>query len=335
MKYISNRNIGWLAGFLLTACQSEVVTVPDNDNALQVLSVGLNQDEGTRSEMTTDEIKQINVYTTTNAHAEITTNTLATYTNDGNAWSCDAPPELTAALYNIFAYYPPKRVDSGEAVTVTNSTTGEHTIKVYIYAEDDFGSPKQDDYLYNYQTDKSTGNYEQITASTASKTVSFSMNHALSKVSFQITKDASATEKLTLTQIDIIGKTNSLQTGTGDMYLKTGGLVGLQSKDQISLTGSVALQNTLTSPNITALVAPMSKEEKVLSFRLTVNVDGVSRVFETGTVKDDASNWPGVKWLAGKHYVYKIKVSKMGGVINGVSVYDWQKDSDQNTQVGI
>ena len=79
----------------------------------------------------------------------------------------------------------------------------------------------------------------------------------------------------------------------------------------------------------------MSKEEKVLSFRLTVNVDGVSRVFETGTVKDDASNWPGVKWLAGKHYVYKIKVSKMGGVINGVSVYDWQKDSDQNTQVGI
>lgn len=335
MKYISNRNIGWLAGFLLTACQSEVVTVPDNDNALQVLSVGLNQDEGTRSEMTTDEIKQINVYTTTNDHKEIDANTLATYTNDGNAWSCTAPPELTTATYNIFAYYPPTRVDGGEVVTVTNSSIGEHTIKVYIYAEDAFGSPKQDDYLYNYQTDETTGSYEQITASTASKTVSFSMNHALSKVSFQITKDASATETLTLTQIDIIGKTNSLQTGAGDMYLKTGGLVGLQSKDQISLTGSVALQNTLTSPNITALVAPMSKEEKVLSFRLTVNVDGVSRVFETGTVKDEAPTWPGVKWLAGKHYVYKIKISKMGGAINGVSVYDWQKDSDQNTQVGI
>lgn len=335
MKYISNRNIGWLAGFLLTACQSEVVTVPDNDNALQVLSVGLNQDEGTRSEMTTDGINQINVYTTTNDHKEIDANTLATYTNDGNAWSCTAPPELTTVTYNIFAYYPPTRGDGGEAVTVTNSSTGEHTIKVYIYAEDDFGSPKQDDYLYNYQTDETTGSYKQITASTASKAVSFSMNHALSKVSFQITKDASATERLTLTQIDIIGKTNSLQTGTGDMYLKTGGLVGLQSKDQISLTGSVALQNTLTSPNITALVAPMSKEEKVLSFRLTVNVDGVSRVFETGTVKDEAPTWPGVKWLAGKHYVYKIKVSKMGGAINGVSVYDWQKDSDQNTQVGI
>ena len=69
MKYISNRNIGWLAGFLLTACQSEVVTVPDNDNALQVLSVGLNQEAGTRSEVTTDGIKQINVYTTTDAHA--------------------------------------------------------------------------------------------------------------------------------------------------------------------------------------------------------------------------------------------------------------------------
>ena len=122
MKYISNRNIGWLAGFLLTACQSEVVTVPDNDNALQVLSVGLNQDEGTRSEMTTDEIKQINVYTTTNDHKEIDANTLATYTNDGNAWSCTAPSELTTATYNIFAYYPPTRVDGGEAVTVLSAS---------------------------------------------------------------------------------------------------------------------------------------------------------------------------------------------------------------------
>ena len=328
MKYIFYKNIGWLTCFLLLACQSEVITEPDDGNFLQILSVDLDNEVGTKAEVSS--ISKVKVYTTTKENTELIKNALALFTYDGNTWSCDTPPELVTEEYNIYAYYPPQRGDGNDVITAKNSNTGEHTIPVYIYAEDKFDKQNQDDYLYADQK-------KPIKGSTGSKVVSFAMKHALSKVSFEITKNESATETLILKQIDIIGKTNSLQTGGGDMYLTTGGLVGLQSKDQISLTGSVELKSkALSSPNISVLVAPMSKHEKVLSFRLTVEVDGVSRVFETGTVKDDTVvNWPGVKWEAGLHYVYRINVSKMGGVINGVSVYDWKKDSDQNTQVGI
>lgn len=329
MKYISYRDLGWLVCFLLFACQSEVITEQANGNTLQVLSVDLDNGGNTKAEVTSS-ISNVKVYTTTAANAEIAENTLVVYNNDGSSWSCDTPPELTDDTYNVYAYYPLQRGDGGEVIAAKNNTGGDHTIPVLIYTEDSFDDQQQDDYLYADQT-------TPLTASKSTKAVRFTMKHALSKVSFEITKDESATEKLVLTQVDIIGKTNSLQTGGGDMYLQTGGLVGLQSKDQISLTGSIELKsNSLSSPNISALVAPMSKYEKVLSFRLTVLVDGVSRVFETGTVKkDDATDWLGVKWEPGVHYVYQIKVSKMGGVINGVSVYDWKKDSDQNTQVGI
>lgn len=321
MKHISNRSLAWMSCFLLAACQPEEVATTDSGNALQVASVNLENEGSTRASVTS--IKEVMVYAT-DENAAIATNSQSKFTSDGSSWSCSAPPELTDKTFNIYAWYPSQRKDGGDKIQATNNADGNHSIPVYVYSENTFTDQKQDDYLYADQT-------TPITASKAGKTVRFTMNHALSKVSFEITKDVSATETLTLTQVDIISNTNSLQTGTGQMYLKNGTLIGLSSVGQISLKGSLILANSLSEPNISALVAPMGKAEKVLSFRLYVLVNGESRIFETGTVKTT----DGVLWKAGTHYVYQIKVNKIGGTINGAAVYDWKKDSDQNTQVGI
>lgn len=82
---------------------------------------------------------------------------------------------------------------------------------------------------------------------------------------------------------------------------------------------------------MTCLVAPMAKEETVLSFRLKVCVDGEAaakaHAFETQSVT--------AQWEAGKHYVYLITVDKMGGKLSSVQIEDWKNDANQNTSIGI
>lgn len=324
MKHISNKSFAWLSCFLLIACQPEEVTTTGSGNVLQVASVNLENEGNTRAAVTS--IQEVMVYATNKTtHAAIDANSQSKFTFDGSSWSCTTPPELTDDAVNIYAWYPSKD-GSDKEIAVTNNAEGNHYIPVQVESEDTFTNQKQKDYLYADQTTSG-----QITASSTSKSVRFNMKHALSKVSFEITKDASATETLTLTQVDIITN-NSLQVGTnGQMYLKNGTLNNLSAKGQISLKGSLNLTTSLSAPNISALVAPMIQPEKVLSFRLYVLINKEERIFETGTVKTS----DGVQWKAGQHNVYQIKVSKIGGTINGVAVYDWKKDSDQNTQVGI
>lgn len=322
MNNISNKHIGWLACLLLTACQSEDMTHPDTGNTLQVEAVELESGEMTRGEVTS--ISEISVYATSDIHAELEANALSTYTNSGGTWNCSAPPVLTDKNTYIYAFYPAKN-------TVTNQANGNHYIPVEIKSTMAMNNNPQEDYLYADQT-KDASN--QIIVTAAHKAVSFSMKHALSKVSFLITKDASASETLTLTQLDIVSGQSRLQTGTGSMYLNNGQLVGLASGGQISLTGSLALPTSTKSTNVSTLVAPMSGYDKTLTFRLTVMVgnEATGRIFETGNVDETGE---GVKWEQGVHYVYQIKVSKMGGIINKIAVYDWKQDSDQNTHVGI
>lgn len=337
MKYISSNNISWLACLLLVACQTEEVVKSGDGNFLQVLSVNLENEGSTKAEVTS--VDKVNVYAThtkesassagSSENSEITTNALSTFSSDGSSWGCDTPPELADNSYNIFAYYPLQRT-SGETLKPTNSSDGKHYIDIVVNSENPFSTQNQDDYLY---ADQST----PVTASKSKKAISFTMKHALAKVSFEITKDASASETLTLTKVEIVSRTGYLLTGQqGKMYLNNGKLTALSSGELITLKGSVVLKNSLSSSNVSTLAAPMDTPEKALLFRLTVDVDGIERVFETSTVKNDqVTNWPGVQWQAGLEYIYQIKVSKMGGTISGMAVHDWKKDSDQNTQVGI
>lgn len=338
MKYISSKNISLLACLLLIACQSEDVSESGDGNFLQVLSVNL-ENEGSSTKAVVSSIDNVNVYATHTAesassagsseNSEIAAHALSVFSYEGSSWGCETPPELADDPYNIYAYYPLKRTD-GTTLTAKNSSDGKHYIEIVVNSENSFSTQNQDDYLYADQS-------APITASKSNKAISFIMKHALAKVSFEITKDASALETLTLTKVEIVSRTGYLLTGQqGKMYLNNGKLTALSSGELITLKGSVVLKNSLPSPNVSSLVAPMDAPEKALLFRLTVSVGGIERVFETSTVKNDqVTNWPGVQWQAGLEYIYQIKVSKMGGTISGVTVHDWKKDSDQNTQVGI
>lgn len=325
MKYIGYQTMGLLACSILAGCHADEMQIDDQGNTLQLLSVTLDEDPASKAAVSS--INTVNIYATTGTGTEtaLASNPLSTYTYSGNTWSSTAAPVL-AGETNIYAFYP-SITEANALIPVTHSSDGNHTIPVSILSSDTFGG-KQEDYLYATTP---------TSASLTQKAISLEMNHALSKITFEFTKTESATEDFTLQQVDIISKTNRLQAGSGNnvnMNIKTGELTGLAASGQVSLTG-VKILSSKGSTRISALLAPMSGAEPAMSFSLTVKVGETVRTFETGTVTSGASDWVGEQWKGGLEYVYKIKVDKMSGSFEGVSVYNWKTGADQNTQVGI
>ena len=140
MKYISSKNISWLACLLLVACQTEEVSESGDGNFLQVLSVNL-ENEGSSTKAVVSSIDKVNVYATHTAesapsagsseNSEIAAHALSVFSYEGSSWGCETPPELADAPYNIYAYYPLKRTD-GTTLTAKNSSDGKHYIEIVV-----------------------------------------------------------------------------------------------------------------------------------------------------------------------------------------------------------
>lgn len=316
MRNLYNWGLGLAICSVLAACHTdEIPEVAKEGATLELESVSILGENSTKG--ATTSVEAVKLYLQNNnstwVNPEFTTQSNGT-------WGCTDAPILGTSETDVYAYYP-----TSENVT---SSSGVYSIPVSIRSTDTFAG-EQVDYLYA----------DPVKASKTSKVVSLTLKHALTKVSFQIYKSTNASdEKLTLTKIEIRSNTGRLQTGTGNMRLngtgaEMGSLTGLAGSSQIVLTGSQLLETSLTRPNVYCLVAPMNATEQVLSFRLTVNVDGVEREFETSSISSSSST--GVKWEAGKDYVYKIRIDKMEGTFEGVTVYDWQSSADQDTSVGI
>lgn len=287
--------------------------------ALQLRSVDLPDPSATRA-LGATQLDKIGVYVTDYSHAALTRNAQSVYTLQNGTWSSVAPPEITVTNSStpdcLYAFFP-------SDLSVANSGVGNHSVPVQVVA-DNFTASRQTNYLYA----------TPLTALATSRAVTFTMNHALAKVSFRVLKSANVQEALTLKKIELLSSTNRLQTGmSGTMNLTSGALNGLASTNSITLEGSVELSTLQSNPNVSALVAPMSASETRLSFRLTVEVteaDGstTARSFETAVVN-------AVQWKAGFHYVYFITVDKMGGSLTNVKIDAWKSDANQNTGIGI
>lgn len=308
-------NLGWGLALcsLLGACQSDgIPEVETAGSPLELRSVSLADDAVTKA--VTTSVDKVKLYLKNSDNTWVNPE----YSKSGITWGCTSAPLLGGTATDVYAYYP---TDKGVDVSADVYST-----EVTVRDADTFDG-EQIDYLYA----------TPVTASSSSKIISLKLYHALTKVSFYIYKSTSASDEvLTLTKIDIRSNTGRLQIGKADMRLngnedELGRLNGLAGTSSIELTGSKILETSLTQPNISCLVAPMDAAEQVLSFRLTVDVDGVEREFETASISSES----GVKWLAGYHYVYKIRIDKMEGTFEGVTVYDWQNSTDQNTSVGI
>ncbi len=314
------------AGICLTAsCASDDGFAAD-EGALELQRIEVEGEESvTRAEATA--ITEVDVYATNTAHKAYGDNPLMTFSLKEGVWTPDKQTIMNSTSGDalLYAYYPPAAIQA--------SGDGEHTTAVNLPSSlTDFLATGQADYLYGVGTD--TGK-APVTATLSSRTVSFKMKHALAKVSFRIVKSASATEALKLIQVDVLSGTNRLRTGIGTMNLKSGLLNSLSDISTLTLAQAsgveLKLKENQKGPNVTCLVAPMAKEETVLSFRLKVCVDGEAaakaHAFETQSVT--------AQWEAGKHYVYLITVDKMGGKLSSVQIEDWKNDANQNTSIGI
>lgn len=314
------------AGICLTAsCASDDGFAAD-EGALELQRIEVEGEESvTRAEATA--ITEVDVYATNTAHKAYGDNPLMKFSLKEGVWTPDKQTIMNSTSGDalLYAYYPPAAIQA--------SGDGEHTTAVNLPSSlTDFLATGQADYLYGVGTDTGTA---PVTATLSSRTVSFKMKHALAKVSFHIVKSASATEALKLIQVDVLSGTNRLRTGIGTMNLKSGLLNSLSDISTLTLAQAsgveLKLKENQKGPNVTCLVAPMAKEETVLSFRLKVCVDGEAaakaHTFETQSLT--------AQWEAGKHYVYLITVDKMGGKLSSVQIEDWKNDANQNTSIGI
>lgn len=305
---------------LCSACEQEIAPVSTSgSHALQVCSVELPELSSTRA-LGATQLNEIGVYVTNHDNTPLSDKAQSIYKFQSGTWSSDTPPDITvadAATSNLLYAFSPA------SAVVTNDGGGLHTIPASIVA-DDFTASRQVDYLYAAPAE----------AWASSRSVTFTMNHALAKVSFRVRKSDAVQEVVALKSIELLSSTSRLQSGSNaTMNLQNGTLNGLASTSSLILSGSVTLSNVQNQPNVSALVAPMSARETRLSFRLTVEVtenDGSStkRTFETATVKE-------VQWKAGYHYIYVITVDKMGGSLTNVLIDAWKNDANQNTGIGI
>ncbi|WP_455591892.1 fimbrillin family protein [Bacteroides sp.] len=310
---LGKRLLFFMALFLCSCSQSDALLPDVETNALQLSSVSLVDDGQTRASVSDNEVTKVSLYTTTTANAAYTAQSLSTYTKSGGTWNVSGTAPLIEEAVKVYAFYP---VGS----SVTNNTSGNHTVPVQVKLTDTFAG-EQADYLYS----------GSVASTAAIHSVSVVLKHALCKVSFKVRKSTTADkETLTLQKIEIMSPTNRLQVGDGVMNLSTGVLNALVTTSSVALTGSVGLQTEQAQPNVSCLLAPMNGQESVLSFRLTVKVSGEtsSRTFITKVMNP-------VQWAAGKHYVYAINVDKMSATLTGLLVDKWKTDANQTTSIGI
>lgn len=306
-------------------CTSDLPDNPETGPFLQLLSVEMPENAETKAIVTTQTIDEVQVYVTkAGAGTDQGTDywistqskpTSAKFTNSGGGWSTVTPIEIldTQGAAWINACYPANTI-----VNDNKSLKTSVTIKSSLGFDINSDVDPQTDYLYSDKAD----------ASSDSRAITLSMNHALAKVSFRINKSNSVSEEMTLTNIDILSRSSLLQKGNGTMLLAEGTLNGLTTTDSIKLTGSTVLAIQQNTPNVSCLVAPMNATESVLSFALTVRVGNVSRMFSTASV-------PAVQWEKGNHYTYHITVNKMGGSLTNVTIEKWKNDASPKTSIGI
>lgn len=254
------------------------------------------------------------------------------YQHDGSRWNCDAadgskllrlPP--TGSTVKAAAFYP------ADLVPRYGSNDGSYVSGINVLAADDFTATNQTDYLYS-----GFGG----TLHTASRNTSFTLKHALAKLTIKVYRKSVLTETM-LTSLQILDAGGSnLQAGSGkSMNLETGALQGLVGQTAITLTASDDSQKQIinqdgssTTATAYTLVAPAPSLE-YLAFQLTTSrgTADSEQSFLTSSIKMvDATPASGeyLRWTAGSHYVFTIVLDGMQAGIADIQVCKWESDTD-------
>ncbi|WP_293669027.1 fimbrillin family protein [uncultured Parabacteroides sp.] len=293
----------------------------EEGSALRLLSVTLADNATTKAIISSgNTINSVDVYVTKEDGSDYATTTTTTaaasflkFTYSGGSWGADKELEISTTKAKVYGSYP-----ASESTVITNDGVMPKIV-VTLLGTDDFSGTAQNDYLYAIP----------VTATSTARTINLSMNHALAKISFRISKASGVSEEMKLTAIDIVSRNNYLQKGEGTMLLGDGTLNAAQT-DSLHLKGTpVTLALSQATANVNCLAAPMRGTESSLSFSIHVQVGDVERVFTTAPVSTP------VQWKKGMHYTYTIQINKMSGILTDVSINAWQTDASPNTSIGI
>lgn len=289
----------------------------EEGSALRLLSVTLADSTTTKTIISSgNTINSVDVYVTKatdgSDYATTAAESFLKFTYSGGSWGANKELVISEEA-KVYGSYP-----ASESTVITNDGVMPK-IPVTLLGTDDFSGTAQNDYLYAMP----------VTATSTARTINLSMNHALAKISFRISKASGVSEEMKLTAIDIVSRNNYLQKGEGTMLLGDGTLNAAQT-DSLHLKGTpVTLALSQATANVNCLAAPMRGAESSLSFSIHVEVGGVERVFTTAPVSTP------VQWQKGMHYTYAIQINKMSGILTDVSINAWQTDASPNTSIGI
>lgn len=323
---------------LPASCNNDIPVlspVEQDSDVLHVLSVGMDE-AATRSIVTTDNLKtvgeKIGVYAVNSDQTEYHplhggSNT-AIYQYDGTNWNVVAADDSkllrlpSGSTVNVSAFYP------SILTPVYKSKNESYVSGIHILVEDDFAASAQTDYLYA----------EPVTGiNTAKPGATFTLKHALSKLTFRVYKDATLTKATNLSALKIIDDSYKLQAGTGKtMRLSNGTLQGLSGQPAVNLTATAdqvqeiktksTTSATVTTATAYCLLAPAPNVE-YLSFQLTtVEADtGQEQTFLT-----QRTDMHSHRWTAGQHLIINIVLKGMEAIVTGLAVYDWEDYTDTN-----
>lgn len=323
---------------LPASCNNDIPVPPpveQDSDVLHVLSIGMDE-TATRSIVTTGNLNtngsQIGVYAVNSDQTEYHplhggSNT-AIYQCNGTDWNVVAADDSkllrlpSGSTVNVSAFYP-------STLTPVYKSNGESYVSgINIPVADDFAASAQTDYLYA----------EPVTGiNTSNPGATFTLKHALSKLTFKVYKDAALTDQIKLTALKILDDSYKLQAGMGKtMRLNNGTLQGLSGQSAFTLTAAAeqvqeikeksATSSTVTTATAYCLLAPAPNVE-YLSFQLTtVEADtGQEQTFLT-----QRTDMHSHRWTAGQHLIINIVLKGMEAIVTGLAVYDWEDYTDTN-----
>lgn len=322
-----------LATFLLlSACttyieeKESLSDLPDTGNTLHILSVQTENTSGntSKSRSITTSVQAdgdrlgIFAVNTTDLSAYTPSDGInpAAYTYQSGTWGVADPADQlrlskTGSL-EVYAWHP---VADG-LVPVYQSEGRSYLSGINILSRDDFRATGQTDYLYPAATAR---------VDLSSRSATFTLKHALAKLTLKIKKNTSVSETMTLTKIVLKSSNDGFLAGSGSnrrMSLSDGKLAGLLAAESVTLNGSMELTTDGNGSQAICLVAPVSNLQR-LAFELTVEVESGAdvRIYQSKGLTNVTS------WTTGKHYVYSVMIDKMSAEVEGSpEIYDWVEE---------
>lgn len=289
--------------FLLVVIGAIFCTSCNKENAEEIipskslLSVTTNVNEMvSRAAMPTNS--QMGLFITTGSIGNVYDNTSANSNVKAvlgaSAWTLTPPVYLSANNATIYAYTP-----------YSASATSGTSIPVDV-------ASAVADYCYG----KSSG---MINAKTPSATIT--MNHALTKVRFKISKASTYTGTGKLTEISINGSTNNTICAQGTLNISTG-----------AITATTTSAHTITKTNSSGLytitaVAPTDVQAAPLDFTLIPATFQAKEINMSFTIDGKIFTFsvPAGSWEKGKINTYTLSLGGTSLTVTdvSVSVSDW------------